>query len=428
MSIPADLVKTLSVAHELRVRMAKNGKVVIGFLHPNSAEPGLISNSGVELELARVMCSAFVASLDIPDSEQMAIIGKIAEAEISKLLETMEMFAKQNLKIGSPLTLLWNLKKNDGKSHPVLDVVRELFLTPATPVTRLMLYPDSKSIQVYIRRTRRLNWGEMVAGLLRKRAVAMEDSGLSVERHYDKPQMDLFAVNLFQLIMASLGDGFNVLIVGPTGVGKTTVQISLVFDLIRHMQQKPIVVLDTYPELEVFMDEIWKVGGMMSFSFYYCLANESVRKTVDDLLQVITSGNVGLLVIQEASSQSEDLPHELIPRVITSGVPYVMTAFAETPSIILPGDVTAIGIHILNSLNYRLYGNQKRLGKACLIIPVPLQIYYVDTNGTGVYHALRALPNRNNAYPYIPDFEILPPNIAIPDGNIAKFQNAIHGR
>ena len=290
---------------------------------------------------------------------------------------------------GSPIALAERLASMLESGHGRAGEIAEFALGPIgeegvlesfmrNPITRVMGYLDAAGGQIYIRRTPLVGWRDAVLHAVAKRA---RDVGSPVAG--EEEEAESFALLLLRFLEAAVADGHNIIFVGRTGSGKTTFQMALFQHLAMGLSNPPVIV-DTYPELAAILPVLrMRNPGVpaLAHTSYYCLSESLMDENdpaAESLLSLCTSGNVGLLVIQEANARNRELLRLITSQVATSGVPYMMTGFASVPSFIPDVHGQAVGERVLAELVSRT-GIEFR--SAVLICLPALQVYLVNAGG-----------------------------------------------
>lgn len=290
----------------------------------------------------------------------------------------------------------------------LVEAARLVFDTPDTPITRVAVHRDQvmgESFTIYFRRSPLVDLRNALGWLIHQRVRALREAGLEVVQ----PQPgDLEKVSrmIAEVFYAVLMDGYPLFIVGKTGSGKTTLQNAILLEIGGRFNG-PIVVTEAYPELEPYLHRISHQLVGLRCGYYYCIYSAGVNvgeemNPLNDLMRVITSGNVSLLVIQEANLSISAVFQKLFGYIITSGVPTLTTAFSMVPKYILENSEYTVGKMIADDLSTRLFGKPGRLGRSAILAIPALQLYLPDTSGaihpvfsysTGNEGSVHALPH-----------------------------------
>ncbi len=310
----------------------------------------------------------------------------------------------------------------------LLAATREAFDTPDMPVTRVAIHRDQtygESYTFYFRRSPLANLRDSIRWVAAQRQRAMVEAGHAM-MPVRMEDLDKSTMLIAEACFAALRDGYIFFIVGPTGVGKTTVQNALLLELGPRFSG-PIVVLEAYPELEAHLATIGNSIPGIRIGYYYCMhgvAEEGEHNPLVDLTRVLTSGNVRLLVVQEANLGIASRFRDLFSAMLTSGVPAIISAFATVTAYTVEESEYAIGQAVASDLSYRLFGETGRLRRVAILILPALQLYLVDPEGTA--HPLlgygRDKEKRIAVHPHI---RPVPETVAPRGSNLGRLLQAI---
>ena len=181
-------------------------------------------------------------------------------------------------------------------------------------VSRIVLIPMGDQIRIYMRRTLFQPIGEV----LRRRKI--------------DPEVGSFLERLLQIAVTETSPIPHIIFVGPTGSGKTLMQVSLL-RIVAHTL--PIVVVDVYPELILLAPRLREAINAGTAYYFLCVPiglhyyenlDLEVAKRINNADLIARTAGVKMVVFQETGTLGGPQTYENVRNLFTAAIPVCLTS------------------------------------------------------------------------------------------------------